>query len=317
MNSPAISVQRVRKYFKDVKAVDGVDLTIRPGEYVALLGPNGAGKTTLVEMIEGIQRPDDGEILINGKSWKQAEQELRRILGISLQETYFIDKLTTQETLTLFASFYGLGPGRVVEILRLIGLEDKRKTYVVNLSGGQRQRLALGVALLNDPKILLLDEPTTGLDPTARREVWDILVHLKKERTQTMVLTTHYMEEASFLCDRIVIMDRGRVLADGTLDALLSVHRKGEIIEFSLEGKGSATMPPFLGPYPLVYDEHTERWRVEVEDTARDLPRLMDLLKQNGRILASFECRKTTLEDLFLSMTGRKLDQDTSATVTT
>jgi ABC-2 type transport system ATP-binding protein len=315
MNSPAISVSGVRKYFKDVKAVDGVDLTIRPGEYVALLGPNGAGKTTLVEMIEGIQRPDTGEILINDRSWKQAEKELRRSIGISLQETYFIDKLTTQETLTLFASFYGLGSERVDRILHLIRLEDKKKAYVVNLSGGQRQRLALGVALLNDPEILLLDEPTTGLDPTARREVWNILLNLRKERMQTMVLTTHYMEEASFLCDRIVIMDRGRVLADGTLDALLSVHRKGEIIEFSIEAPAGGIKADSLGPYAPVYDDRTGRWRVEVEDTARDLPRLLDLLKQNGQTLLSFECRQTTLEDLFLSMTGRKLDQDTSSAV--
>jgi ABC-2 type transport system ATP-binding protein len=216
-----IEVRRVVKSFKDVKAVRGIDLTILRGQFVALLGPNGAGKTTLVEMIEGIQKPDSGEILITGKAWKGHEDELRRVIGLSLQETHFIDKLTVSETLRLFASFFALGKERVEEIIPLIGLEEKRKSYVVNLSGGQRQRLALGIALLNNPAILLLDEPTTGLDPTARREVWDILLKLREREGTSMILTTHYMEEAERLCDRIVIIDHGNVLREGTLRELL------------------------------------------------------------------------------------------------
>jgi ABC-2 type transport system ATP-binding protein len=216
-----IEVKNVWKSFKTVQAVKGVDLKIPKGQFVALLGPNGAGKTTLVEMIEGIQKPDSGEITIMGKKWKGNEDELHRIIGLSLQETHFIDKLRVSETLILFAAFFNLGKERVNEIIGLIGLEEKRKSYVVNLSGGQRQRLAIGIALLNKPDILLLDEPTTGLDPNARREIWEILHNLKEKSGTSMILTTHYMEEAENLCDYIIIMDNGAILKEGTLEQLL------------------------------------------------------------------------------------------------
>ncbi|HNY01835.1 MAG TPA: ABC transporter ATP-binding protein [Bacteroidales bacterium] len=219
---PVIEVRNVRKSFKAVQAVKGIDLTIPSGQFVALLGPNGAGKTTLVEMVEGIQKPDEGEILIFGKPWKGNEKYLRNLIGLSLQETHFIDKLTTFETLRLFASFFSIGKDRREEVLNMVGLEEKRKAYVVNLSGGQRQRLALGIAILNQPRILLLDEPTTGLDPNARREIWDILLKLKAGRNTSMILTTHYMEEAEQLCDYIVIIDQGRILKEGSLDELLN-----------------------------------------------------------------------------------------------
>jgi len=218
---PVIEVRNVHKSFKAVRAVRGVDLAILPGQFVALLGPNGAGKTTLVEMIEGIQKPDSGEIRILGLPWKGHEKELRRIIGLSLQETLYIEKLTTWETLRLFGSFFGLGIARVEEVLRLVGLEDKRRAYTVHLSGGQRQRLALGIALINHPKILLLDEPTTGLDPNARREICDILRNLRNATDASMILTTHYMEEAEQLCDQIVIIDQGKILREGTLEQLL------------------------------------------------------------------------------------------------
>ncbi len=216
-----IEVKNVWKSFKTVQAVKGINLNIPRGKFVALLGPNGAGKTTLVEMIEGIQKPDSGEITIIGKHWKGNEDELHRIIGLSLQETRFIDKLRVSETLLLFASFFNLGKERVNEIIEIAGLEEKRKSYVVNLSGGQRQRLAIGIALINTPAILLLDEPTTGLDPNARREIWDILHKLKEMSGTSMILTTHYMEEAEKLCDYIVIMDNGVILREGTLDQLL------------------------------------------------------------------------------------------------
>jgi len=219
--NPVIEVKGVYKSFKTVQAVRGVDLRIEKGQFVALLGPNGAGKTTLVEMIEGIQNPDAGEISIMGKKWKGNEDELHHAIGISLQETRFIDRLSVTETLGLFASFYELGRERVTEIIRIIGLEEKAKSYVVNLSSGQRQRLALGISLLNSPKILLLDEPTTGLDPNARREVWSILLDLKRRSQTSLVLTTHYMEEAEQLCDTIVIIDKGKILREGTVEQLL------------------------------------------------------------------------------------------------
>ncbi|MFZ4456511.1 MAG: ABC transporter ATP-binding protein [Bacteroidales bacterium] len=216
-----VEVTDVKKSFKDVDAVKGVSLGIKAGEFVGLLGPNGAGKTTLVEMIEGLQQPDSGEIKIAGKTWRKHEKELHQLIGLSLQETYFIDRLTVFETAQLFASFYKLSNNRVNEVLDLVSLQEKRKAFVNTLSGGQRQRLALGISLLNKPSVLLLDEPTTGLDPHARREIWMILKQLKDEMNTSLILTTHYMEEAEFLCDRIVMMDSGSILADGPLDQLL------------------------------------------------------------------------------------------------
>ncbi|HEY4788308.1 MAG TPA: ABC transporter ATP-binding protein [Bacteroidales bacterium] len=219
-----VEVRNVQKSFKDVKAIKGVDLSINRGEFVAVLGPNGAGKTTLVEMIEGIQQPDLGDIFIGGMQWKKHQHDLHQMIGISLQETRFIEKLTAYETMLLFASFYKLKTDRVDEVIQLVGLEEKKKAFVNNLSGGQRQRLALGVALLNKPQLLLLDEPTTGLDPNARREIWHILLQLKKELNTSLILTTHYMEEAEFLCDRIIIMDQGLILSQGSLQEILRLN---------------------------------------------------------------------------------------------
>lgn len=219
-----IELTGVKKSFKDVHAVKGVDLSIQPGEFVGLLGPNGAGKTTLVEMIEGLQQPDEGVIRIAGKTWKSNESELHQLIGLSLQETKFMDRLTVFETTQLFASFYKLGTNRVNEVIELVELKEKKKAYVNNLSGGQRQRLALGISLLNKPSILLLDEPTTGLDPHARRGIWTILKNLKEEKNTSLILTTHYMDEAEFLCDRIIIMDQGNILADNTLGNLLTKY---------------------------------------------------------------------------------------------
>jgi ABC-2 type transport system ATP-binding protein len=237
MTSPVIEVKDVWKSFKTVQAVKGINLQIPKGQFTALLGPNGAGKTTLVEMIEGIQKPDNGEITITGKHWKGNEDELHRIIGLSLQETRFIDKLRVTETLQLFASFFNLGKERVNEIIEMVGLEEKRKSYVVNLSGGQRQRLAIGIALINSPAILLLDEPTTGLDPNARREIWDILHKLRKISETSMILTTHYMEEAENLCDYIVIMDNGVILREGTLGQLLKEAKNLDDLFVSLTGR--------------------------------------------------------------------------------
>ncbi len=232
-----IEVKNVWKSFKNVQAVKGINLSIPEGQFVALLGPNGAGKTTLVEMIEGIQKPDKGEITIMGRHWKGNEDELHNTIGLSLQETRFIDKLRVTETLNLFASFFNLGSDRVNEIISIIGLEEKRRSYVVNLSGGQRQRLAIGIALINKPAILLLDEPTTGLDPNARREIWDILGNLKEKSRTSMILTTHYMEEAENLCDYIVIIDKGVILREGTLHQLLEDETAEKVVEFSADSK--------------------------------------------------------------------------------
>jgi len=217
-----IEINNVVKSFKDVRAVRGVSLTIPKGEFVALLGPNGAGKTTLVEMMEGLRKPDKGEILIQGMTWKKNEKELRKIIGLSLQETRFVDKLTVCETLRLFAGFFRIGDDKVNKVITLTQLEVKRNAMVGTLSGGQKQRLALAVALLNEPQILFLDEPTTGLDPHARLDLWNILKNLKEQGSTTLILTTHYMEEAESLCDKIIIIDEGEILREGRVDELLN-----------------------------------------------------------------------------------------------
>lgn len=304
----AIEVNQLNKSFKDVHAVRGIDLSIQAGEYVALLGPNGAGKTTMVEMIEGIQQPDSGSVSIYGKTWDKDAESLNRIMGISFQETRFIDKLGVRETLNMFASFYGISSQRVDEVLKLVNLTSKAKAYTENLSGGQRQRVALGIALLNDPEILLLDEPTTGLDPTARREVWDILTQLKQRKETTMILTTHYMEEAAYLCDRIVIMDKGKVLARGTLDQLLQSHLEGEMIEFSTAVSFPEEKIPGTGLLQKQYLEDTGKWRLIVKNLVVYLPDLQNAISSDTT-LTSLECRKMTLDDLFISMTGRSLEE--------
>ncbi len=217
-----IEVKNIYKSFKDVHAVQGISFAIQAGEFVALLGPNGAGKTTTVEMMEGLKKPDSGEIRIQGKSWQKHEKELRKIIGLSLQETRFPEKLTCRETLRLIASFFELGDKRVNEVIELTDLGSKAKSLVGTLSGGQRQRLALAVSLLNRPEILFLDEPTTGLDPHSRLDLWNILKALKDEGKTTLILTTHYMEEAESLCDRIIIIDEGKMLKEGRLEDLLN-----------------------------------------------------------------------------------------------
>ena len=233
-----IEVRNVFKSFKDVQAVRGISFDIHAGEFVALLGPNGAGKTTLVEMMEGLRRQDSGTITIEGKNWQRHEKELRQTIGLSLQETRFSEKLKVDETVLLFASFFRLGAKRSDEVIELVGLEAKRCALVGTLSGGQRQRLALAVALLNSPKILFLDEPTTGLDPHSRFDLWNIFNELKVQGDTTLILTTHYMEEAQSLCEHIIIIDEGKILKEGKLDDLLDDNSRNlDELFINLTGK--------------------------------------------------------------------------------
>jgi ABC-2 type transport system ATP-binding protein len=313
-----IVVEDVQKRFKDTHALKGVSLTVHRGEFIGLLGPNGAGKTTLIEILEGIQKEDSGRVTLLGRSWHDSVQarELRAGIGLSLQESHFFEKLRVQEILELFASFYGVGPDRVSEVLRLIDLEAKARSYTSHLSGGQRQRLALGVAVLHRPQILFLDEPTTGLDPGARRSLWNILNDLKREG-MTMLLTTHYMEEAAVLSDRIFILDQGRFIAGGTLDELIDANGGGYFIHFrirSVPGFAKAFETKFRGKYmSLAYEAKTGEGTVHVSSSTAFLAAWPSFLKQQKTELLSLEIHRMTLDDLFLALTGRSLLEDESA----
>jgi ABC-2 type transport system ATP-binding protein len=305
---PAILIHEVSKSFGTLKAVEQLDLKIQQGEYVALLGPNGAGKTTLIEMIEGIQKPDKGQITILDKNWNSHEKALHKEIGLSLQETKFIEKLKVRETALLFASFYQLSAQRVDEVLASVNLTSKANSFVYDLSGGQRQRLALGIALLNEPKIILLDEPTTGLDPTSRREIWSILEDLKTKGT-TMILTTHYMEEAQVLCDRILIMDKGKFIAQGKLGELIDQYGEGDVIEFTLNSELKSSIDTLPGLKKTSWENPNLKGRIWVESLAMAIPQFTAMVTSEGLEFLELECRKMTLDDLFIYMTGRNLNE--------
>jgi ABC-2 type transport system ATP-binding protein len=213
-STPALRVQGLKKAYGEVIAVDGLDLQVKAGECFGLLGPNGAGKTTTIEICEGLLAADSGTVEVLGKTWRSNAAELRELLGIQLQDTQLSEKLTVDETLTLFRSFYR-NAREVSEVIDQVELGEKRSSRVGTLSGGQKQRLAVACALVGDPQLLFLDEPTTGLDPQSRRQLWELIEKFQAEG-RTIVLTTHYMEEAERLCDRVAIVDHGRVIAQGS-----------------------------------------------------------------------------------------------------
>src|SRR3954466_15891564 len=227
-------IRQLRKSYGDVAAVDGIDLEIRPGECFGLLGPNGAGKTTTIEICEGLTMPDAGDVEVLGRRWDRDERALRERLGIQLQETQLAEKLTVEETVRLFRSFYARGRD-VDEVIGLVQLDEKRHARVGKLSGGQKQRLALACSIVGDPDLLFLDEPTTGLDPQSRRQLWDLIEEFKTSG-RTTVLTTHYMDEAEILCDRVAIVDHGKVIALGTPRQLIESLGAEHVVEFGLSG---------------------------------------------------------------------------------
>src|SRR5215470_20105167 len=230
---PAIVCRGLKKHYADVRAVDGLDLEVRAGECFGLLGPNGAGKTTTIEILEGLTRPDEGEVVVLGRRWGSQERDLRERLGISLQESRLGEKLTVFETLSLFRSFYARGRDPE-QLLADLSLEEKRDARVGKLSGGQRQRLAVACALAGDPELLFLDEPTTGLDPQSRLQLWERIA-VYKAAGRTVLLTTHYMEEAERLCDRVAIVDHGKIIALGTPAELVANLHAPHIVEFATE----------------------------------------------------------------------------------
>jgi ABC-2 type transport system ATP-binding protein len=303
-SAPAISCRGLKKHYDDVKAVDGLDLEVSPGECFGLLGPNGAGKTTTIEILEGLTKPDAGDVTVLGRRWGSHERELRERLGISLQESRLTEKLTVYETLSLFRSFYerGRDPERLLEDL---SLEEKRDARVGKLSGGQRQRLAVACALAGDPEILFLDEPTTGLDPQSRLQLWEHIARFK-EAGRTALLTTHYMEEAERLCDRVAIVDHGRIIAQGTPAELIAGLHAPHIIEFSSEPEvGDALLAaiPGTGERRL----RDGRWQLAAASLAQAVPALLAALDDAGARLLSLSTHRATLEDVFIALTGREL----------
>ncbi len=305
----AIRCRNLKKTYEGkVEAVRGLNLEILEGECFGLLGPNGAGKTTTIEILEGLLAPTSGEVEIFGYRWDQNPHELRELLGISLQETRLSEKLTVRETLELFASFYR-HPRTSEEILEQMSLTEKADAWVGKLSGGQKQRLAVATALIANPRILFLDEPTTGLDPQSRRQLWDTI---RKFQTTggTVLLTTHYMDEAERLCDRLSIVDQGQVIAEGTPGELIERLGGHHMIEFAVAENGFD--PASWKNLPGVEAVHHDDGKIVL--SAREphvtIPVLLDAVQQRGSHLEHLTTRQASLEDVFVHLTGRHLRED-------
>jgi ABC-2 type transport system ATP-binding protein len=286
--------------------VDGIDLEVYPGECFGLLGPNGAGKTTTIEICEGLTEPDEGQVELLGLNWQNGANELRQRIGIQLQETQFPDKLTVEETIRLFRSFYRRGIA-IDESIRRAQLEEKRKSRVGGLSGGQKQRLAMACALVGDPELLFLDEPTTGLDPQARRHLWDLVDGLK-QAGRTIILTTHYMDEAERLCDRVAIVDHGKVIALGTPKELIATVGGEDIVEIALSDN-TAVEPGMLRAIPGVQSHRLDGalHELSVSELHTAVPSIFAALREQGLHLTEFRTHSATLEDVFVRLTGRNL----------
>ena len=303
----ALQVRSLRKAYKDVVAVDGLDLEVRLGECFGLLGPNGAGKTTTIEICEGLIAADSGEVEMLGMRWDSNSSELRQRLGIQLQDTQLAEKLTVFETVRLFRSFYHAGPS-AEEAIGLVQLEEKRKSRVGTLSGGQKQRLAMACALVGDPDFLFLDEPTTGLDPQARRQLWDLIDEFKLAG-RTILLTTHYMDEAERLCDRVAIMDHGKIIAQGTPRELIASIGVEHVVEFSAGGASKTLAVSALSEIEGVRDVQSENGSVQLQVTElhRAVPALLAELDRQGLPLTELRTHSASLEDVFVTLTGRHL----------
>ena len=304
----ALLVRNLHKAFKDVKAVDGLDLEVRAGECFGLLGPNGAGKTTTIEICEGLTAADTGDVQVLGMRWTTDAARLRQRLGIQLQETQLSDKLTVGETLSLFRSFFNQGPD-VASVIALVQLQEKRDARVGGLSGGQKQRLALACALVGDPELLFLDEPTTGLDPQARRQLWELIEQFRRAG-RTIVLTTHYMDEAERLCDRVGIMDRGRIIALGTPRELIASTGVEHVVEVTAPTDGQPSIDAALLSSVdgvRAVREQAGAIQVQVTELHRAVPAILAEIARQGGSLTELRTHSATLEDVFVGLTGRHL----------
>jgi ABC-2 type transport system ATP-binding protein len=302
--SDQIVVRGLRKEFPKVLAVAGVDLDVAAGEVFGLLGPNGAGKTTTLEMIEGLTVPDAGEITICGLNWRQHAQQIRARIGVQLQATSLYNKITPREALDLFGSYYPKRRG-TEELLELVQLKDKADAYHVTLSGGQAQRLALALALVNDPEVVFLDEPTAGLDPQGRRSLWEVVRAMKAEGRTTM-LTTHYMDEAEALCDRLAIIDHGKILRSGTPAELIASLGIPSVVELTFDG--TAPDPSaFAARLGSPVEARGDVWEIPTPDLKTLLPRVFTTIESERLEYNQVHVRRATLEDVFLQLTGRSL----------
>ena len=303
----ALHVRQLRKAYKDVVAVNGLDLDVQAGECFGLLGPNGAGKTTTVEICEGLTEPDSGEVEVLGRRWSSDAAQLRQRLGIQLQDTQLSEKLTVHETVRLFRSFFRQG-AEAPEVIARVQLEEKQNSRVGDLSGGQKQRLALACALVGDPDFLFLDEPTTGLDPQARRQLWELIEEFKQSG-RTILLTTHYMDEAERLCDRVAIMDHGKVIALGTPRELIALNCAEQMVEFTAGSVSHALDVPALRRIQGVREVRTENGAVllQVAELHTSVPALLTELTRQNVPLTELRTHSATLEDVFVTLTGRHL----------
>jgi ABC-2 type transport system ATP-binding protein len=311
----AIQCRDLRKtYDGKVEAVRGLSLEIQTGECFGLLGPNGAGKTTTIEILEGLLEPTSGEVSILGHSWRENAREMREWLGISLQETRLSEKLTVRETVELFASFYR-EPRSSHDVLEDLQLTEKADSWVGKLSGGQRQRLAVATALVCNPKILFLDEPTTGLDPQSRRQLWDIIREFQREGG-TVLLTTHYMDEAERLCDRLAIVDQGQIIAEGSPPDLIERLGGHHVVEFAVGARtagnsdGAALAAWRALPSVESVREDDGMVALSVKEPHLTIPALLDAVGKQGSVLQHLTTRQASLEDVFVRLTGRHLREE-------
>jgi ABC-2 type transport system ATP-binding protein len=304
MPEPILRVENLEKRYEDVHAVRGVSFSVNEGEVFGLLGPNGAGKTSTIEVLEGLRVPDGGRVSVCGYDPQKSPNELKHEIGAALQSTSLPDKIRVTEALRLFASFYKRRR-KPEELLKRFGLEEKRNAFYSQLSGGQKQRLALAIALVNDPKVLFLDEPTAGLDPQVRREIYDIIEELKRDK-KTIVLTTHYIEEAERLCDRVAIVDHGQVIAEGTPRELK--QRSGDTTRVEVRLARPTTNGSLKGLDGVVDARELDGGYVlHCHKTAPAIVSLVKHLDAEQNELVSLEIATPSLEDVFIELTGRRL----------
>jgi ABC-2 type transport system ATP-binding protein len=313
----AIRIEGLVKRYGDLAAVDGLDLEVARGECFGLLGPNGAGKTTTVEILEGLTPPTSGMVEVLGRRWTDDPDELRARIGVALQETKLFDRLTVEETIRVFRTFYaGRRPLGVEALLDEMKLGEKRSTWVMKLSGGQRQRLAVALGLVGDPEVLFLDEPTTGLDPQSRRALWDTIAALR-ERGKTIVLTTHYMDEAERLCDRVAIVDHGKVIALGSPSELIDRIGGHHLVEIATDPALPAAAFEGVRGVRAVRAQANgpggapgEGYALSIDEPHVTLPALVARLGERGAEPTRLVSRTATLDDVFLTLTGRTLRED-------